>query len=65
MENKQKMVAVTVYVASVKFEGKWYTSEASKNIDDALDFIKRARMKTHCTNMPCNLIEKVAYEVAK
>ena len=65
MENKQKMVAVTVYVASVKFEGKWYTSNESKDINDALDFIKRARLKTHCTNMPCNIIEKVAYEVAK
>lgn len=65
MENKQKMIAVTVYIATVKFEGKWYTSEASKNVDDVLDFIKRARQKTHCTNMPCNIIEKTAYEVAK
>ena len=65
MENKQQMIAVTVYVASVKFEGSWYTSEPSKNIDDALNFIKRARTKTHAQNMPCNLIEKTAYEVAK
>lgn len=65
MENKQQMVAVTVYQATVKFEGKWYSSEESKSIDDALDFIKRARKKTHSTNLPCNIIEKTAYEVAQ
>lgn len=65
MENKQQMVAVTVYQATVKFEGKWYASEESKSIDDALDFIKRAREKTHSTNLPCNIIEKTAWEVAQ
>ena len=65
MENKQQMVAVTVYQATVKFEGKWYSSNASKNLDDALAFIKRARENTHSTNLPSNIIEKTAYEVAQ
>ena len=65
MENKQQMVAVTVYQATVKFEGKWYSSKESKSIDDALDFIERARQNTHSTNLPCNIIEKTAWEVAQ
>ena len=65
MENKQQMVAVTVYQATVKFEGVWYTSKESKNLDDALAFIKRAREKTHSRNLPCNIIEKTAYEAAQ
>lgn len=65
MENKQQMVAVTVYQATVKFEGVWYTSKESKNLDDALAFIKRAREKTHARNLPCNIIEKTAYEAAQ
>ena len=65
MENKQQMVAVTVYQATVKFEGVWYTSKESKNLEDALAFIKRAREKTHARNLPCNIIEKAAYEVAQ
>lgn len=65
MENKQQMVAVTVYQATVKFEGKWYSSKESKSIDDALGFIKRAREAAKTVSLPCNLIEKTAYEVAQ
>lgn len=64
MENKQEMVAVTAYQASVKFEGKWYTSEMSKDISVVLSFVKRAREKTHSKNLPCNIIETVVYEPA-
>jgi hypothetical protein len=65
MENKQQMVAMTAYVASVKFEGRWYTSTEYMKIENALDFIKRARQKTHAQNMPCNLIEKTVYRAAQ
>ena len=65
METKQQMVAVTAYQASVKFDGKWYPSDTSKNIDDVLDFIKRAREATHSRNLPCNIIEKTIYEPAQ
>lgn len=65
MESKVKMVALTAYVASVKFEGRWYTSAECMNLEDALDFIKRARLKTHAQNMPCNIIEKTVYRAAQ
>ena len=65
MEQKKNFVAVTAYQASVKFEGKWYNSEPSKNLDDALLFVKRAREKTHSRNMPCNIIECILYEPAQ
>lgn len=65
MENKQQMKAVTVYVASVKFNARWYTSPQSKKLDDALNFIKRARLATHTVNMPCNIVERTAYEAAQ
>ena len=65
MEQKKNFVAVTAYQASVKFEGKWYSSKPSKNIGDALEFVKRARQKTHTKNMPCNIIESVVYEAAQ
>ena len=65
MENKQQMVAVTVYQATVKFEGEWYSSKESKSIDDALSFLKRAREAAKTVNLPCNLIKKTAYEVAQ
>lgn len=63
--NKKNLVTVTVYYASVKFEGKWYTSVPNKDINEALSFIKRAREKTHAKNMPCNVIEDIAYEAAQ
>jgi hypothetical protein len=63
--NKQNLVAVTVYYASVKFEGKWYTSVPDKDVNVALNFIKRAREKTHCKNVPCNVIEDTRYEAAQ
>ena len=65
MEGKVKMVALTAYVASVKFRGKWYTSAECTKIEDALDFIKRARLNTHAWNMPCNIIEKAVYRAAQ
>jgi hypothetical protein len=65
MEQKKSFVAVTAYQASVKFEGKWYSSKPSKNVNDALEFVKRARQKTHAHNMPCNIIETVVYEAAQ
>lgn len=65
MENKQQMVAMTAYVASVKFEGKWYTSADCMKLEDALEFIRRARIKTHAQNMPCNVIEKTVYRAAQ
>ena len=65
MENKQQMVAVTAYQASVKFEGRWYNSATSKNIEDVLNFVKRAREKTHSRNLPCNIVETVIYEPAQ
>ena len=63
-ENNKTMVAVTVYYATVQFGGKWYKSTASKNVDDALAFIKRARLATHAKNMCADVIEDVAYEPA-
>lgn len=65
MEQKKNFVAVTAYQASVKFEGTWYSSKPSKNIDYVMDFVKRARQKTHARNMPCNIIETVVYEAAQ
>ena len=65
MEQKKNFVAVTAYQASVKFEGKWYNSDTSKNLSDVMDFVKRARQKTHAKNMPCNIIETVVYEAAQ
>lgn len=65
MENKQEFVAVTAYQATVKFEGVWYPSEVSKNINDVLNFVRRAREKTHARNLPCNIIETVIYEPAQ
>lgn len=65
MEQKKEFKAVTAYQASVKFEGKWYSSKPSKNINDALEFVKRAREKTHARNMPCNIIEVTVYEAAQ
>lgn len=64
-EDKKALTAVTVYYASVEFEGKWYTSVPSENIDDALDFIKRARLKTHARNMRANVLEDVKYKAAE
>lgn len=65
MESKVKMVALTAYEASVKFKGRWYTSAECMNLEDAFDFIKRARLKTHAQNMLCNIIEKTVYRVAQ
>ena len=65
MENKQEMVAAIAYQASVKFEGKWYTSEMSKDISDVLNFVKRARQNTHSKNLPCNIIQCIVYEPAQ
>lgn len=65
MEQKKNFVAVTAYQASVKFEGKWYNSKPSKSINDAMNFVMRARQKTHAKNMPCNIIETVVYEAAQ
>lgn len=64
-QEKKNFVAVTAYQASVKFEGKWYSSKPSKSIDDVLTFVKRARQKTHAHNMPCNIIETIVYEPAQ
>ena len=65
MEQKRNLVAVTAYQASVKFEGKWYSSKPSKDINEAMNFVMRARQKTHAKNMPCNVIETVVYEAAQ
>jgi hypothetical protein len=65
MEQKKEFKAVTAYQASVKFEGKWYNSETSKNLSDVMDFIMRARQKTHAKNMPCNIMEVIVYEAAQ
>lgn len=64
-EDKKTMVAITVYYASVEFEGRWYTSVPSENIDDALAFIKRARTKSHAKNMRANVLEDVKYKAAE
>lgn len=58
--NKKEMKATTVYYASVKFEGKWYNSVPSANIEDALEFIKRARLKTHAHFMPATVVEDIS-----
>lgn len=65
MEQKKNFVAVTAYQASVKFEGKWYNSKPSKNINDVMNFVMRARQKTHAHNMPCNIMEVIVYEAAQ
>ena len=64
-EDKKTMVAITVYYASVEFERNWYTSVPSENIDDALAFIKRARIKSHAKNMRANVLEDVKYKTAE
>lgn len=64
-ENNKTLTAVTVYYASVEFEGKWYTSVPNEDITVALDFIKRARMKTHSRNMRANLLEDTKYKTAE
>ena len=64
MEKKSEMKQVTLYQASVRFEGKWYTSIPSENIDDAMDFIRRARLKSARRYMECNVNTSVCFKAA-
>jgi hypothetical protein len=63
-ENNETMVAVTVYYATLEFCGQWYKSTPSEDVDDALNFVKRARLATHAKNMRSNIVEDVAYKPA-
>ena len=65
MKENVAMKEVMMYQASVKFEGKWYTSQEFATIDDALDFIKRARLKSKSSMMPCNIFTNTHYVPAE
>ena len=65
MKENVAMKEVMMYQASVKFEGKWYTSQEFASLDEVLDFVKRARLKSKSRMMPCNIFTTVHYVPAE
>lgn len=59
MNTKSATKSVTMYQASIKFEGKWITTPETATLDETLGFIKRAREKTRQKFLTCNIIENV------
>jgi hypothetical protein len=65
METKVNMKAVTVYQASINFEGKYYTTPITATLEETMDYVMRARKATHRKNMLCNIMEVVRYVPAE
>ena len=66
METKSNNVKeVTMYRASIKFEGKWFTTPATATIDEQFDFVKRAREKSHSKNLPVNFFTETSWVPAE
>lgn len=61
METKASMKEVTMYQASIKFEGKWVTTPTTVTLEETLDYVARARKKCTSINMTCNIMEVRRY----
>ena len=55
------MKEVTMYRASIKFEGKWVTCPPSETIEGALEYVKRARIKSTSRNLACNIFTETSW----
>ena len=66
METKSNNVKeVTMYRASIKFEGKWFTTPATATFEEQFDFVKRAREKSTSKNLPVNFFTETSYVPAE
>lgn len=59
------MKEVTMYRASIKFEGKWIMCPPSETIEGALEYVKRARIKCTSRNLACNIFTETSYVPAE
>lgn len=59
------MREVTMYRASIKFEGKWITCPPSETLDGALEYVKRARLKSTARNLACNIFTETSWVPAE
>ena len=59
------MKEVTMYRVSIKFEGKWITCPPSETIEGALEYVKRARLKSTSKNLPVNFFTETSWVPAE
>ena len=59
METKSATKEVTMWQASIKFEGKWVTCPETATLDETLAYVKRAREKSKARFLPCNIFMNV------
>ena len=56
---------VTMFRASIKFEGKWFTTPATATLEEQFDFVKRARLKSTSKNLTVNFFTETSWVPAE